>query len=238
MYSRTNQTEKEFALYKSSAEGACGQGGRRSAGRADGQFGLQQSRVGGPWLARTVRAPREYAQVLDRYLSRLVAMQRLPDALELLRGELDRNPQDPGLYEKLAQFLEQNRLNAHEEEVYQRAIEQFQETSLGTGWYAKLARFYLRQRRNADYSALSRKVTGIFSGTDLEEYLNQAPAPDSSLALEVDRYAHDRFPHDLTFVRNLLGALSQRSALSTQMTAEKLSLGALGGVRRSARPVV
>jgi len=48
----------------------------------------------------------DYARVLDRYLSRLVAMQKLPDALALLRGELDRNPQDPGLYDKLAEFLE------------------------------------------------------------------------------------------------------------------------------------
>ena len=34
--------------------------------------------------------------------------------------------------------------------------------------------------------------------------MRNAPAPDASLALEVNRYAHDRFPHDLTFVRNLL----------------------------------
>jgi tetratricopeptide (TPR) repeat protein len=221
VYSRTNQTEKEFALYQSllkelaakadgvplGAEGAAYS--KPVGGQASTQVAAQPSAdadASSPQAAESTGKARssEYAQVLDRYLSRLVAMQRLPDALELLRGELDRNPQDPGLYEKLAQFLEQNRLNAHQEEVYQRAIEQFQDTSFSTGWYAKLARFYLRQRRNADYDALSRKVTGIFSGTELEEYLRQAPAPDSSLALEVNRYAHDRFPHDLTFVRNLL----------------------------------
>jgi tetratricopeptide (TPR) repeat protein len=224
VYSRTNQSEKEFALYKTLL--------KELAAKADGvPLGEPGSTYSMPIGAETISPPvavnapadadadatppqkakpaggarsAEYAQVLDRYLSRLVAMQRLPDALAVLRGELDRNPQDPGLYEKLASFLEQNRLNAHEEEVYQRAIEQFQDNTLSTGWYAKLARFYLRQRRNADYGALSRKVTGIFSGTDLEEYLRQAPAPDTSLALEVDRYAHDRFPHDLTFVRNLL----------------------------------
>jgi tetratricopeptide (TPR) repeat protein len=222
VYSRTHQAEKEFALYKTLL--------KELAAKADGvplgEPGSAYSKpVGGetisspvavnadgdadatpPQKAKTAGSARstEYAQVLDRYLSRLVAIERLPDALELLRGELDRNPQDPGLYEKLASFLEQNRLNAHQEEVYQRAIEQFQDNTLSTGWYAKLARFYLRERRKADYSALSRKVTGIFSGTELEEYLRQAPAPDSSLALEVDRYAHDRFPHDLTFVRNLL----------------------------------
>ncbi|MGA7832216.1 MAG: hypothetical protein WCA21_14760 [Terracidiphilus sp.] len=200
VYSRTDQAEKEFALYKSLLA--------ELASKADGvplgTTGAAYSKAVCSQSAENARCG-DYGQVLDRYLSRLVAMERLPDALQVLRGELDRNPQDPGLYEKLAQFLDQNRLNENEEEVYQRAIAQFQQTSFATEWYAKLARFYLRQRREAEYSALSHKVTGIFSGTDLEEYLNQAPAPDWTLSLEVNRYAHDRFPHDLTFVRNLLG---------------------------------
>ncbi len=195
LYSKTHQTEKEFALYQTLL--------KELAAKADGvplgEEGAAYSKPVDGQAAGNTRSV-EYAQVLDRYLARLVAMQRLPDALELLRGELDRNPQDPGLYEKLASFLEQNRLNEHQEEVYQRAIEQFQDT----GWYAKLARFYIHEKRKADYSALSRKVTGIFSGTELEEYLHQAPAPDSSLSLEVNRYAHDRFPHDLAFVHNLI----------------------------------
>jgi tetratricopeptide (TPR) repeat protein len=221
VYSRTNQAEKEFALYKDLLKelaakadgvplGAPGAAYSKPVdGTASAPTGADSLAAAGTSAAETETSTgkarsSEYAQVLDRYLSRLVAMQRLPDALAILRGELDRNPQDPGLYEKLAEFLEQNRLNEHEEEVYQRAIEQFQDTSFATGWYSKLARFYLRQRRAADYSALSRKVAGIFSRTELEEYLSQAPAPDRTLALEVNRYAHDRFPHDLTFVRNLL----------------------------------
>lgn len=237
VYSRTKQTDKEFALYSNLLQ--------ELAARADGvplgAPGSAYSKVVGgqgrtainstkpansseeanPPAKKSTAAARsaQYAQVLDRYLSRLVALQRLPDALVVLRGELDHNPQDPGLYDKLAQFLEQNRLNAHEEEVYQRAIDQFQNTSFGTEWYAKLARFYLRQRRSADYSALSHKVTGIFSGTDLEQYLSAAPAPDTRLALEVDRYASQRFPHDLTFVRNLLG---QYRRSKQQAEVEKL----------------
>jgi predicted Zn-dependent protease len=245
VYSRTNQAEKEFALYRSllmelaaKADGVpLGAPGETyskpvyaqpviispvvnptadTGAEADADGNAPPPRKAKP--ARNSRS-QEYAQVLDRYLSRLVAMQKLPGALALLRGELDRNPQDPGLYEKLAEFLEQNRLNAHEEDVYQRAIEQFQETGLGMGWYAKLARFYLRQRRNADYSALSKKVIGTFSGTELEEYLRAAPAPDRTLALEVDRYAHDRFPHDLTFVRRLLAQYRLRHQ---QQEVEKL----------------
>jgi Flp pilus assembly protein TadD len=214
VYSKTSQVEKEFALYQSLL--------KELAAKADGvplgsPGAMYSKRVGGG-SAENARST-EYAQVLDRYLSRLVAAKKLPDALQVLRGELDRNPQDPGLYEKLAEFLEQNQLNAHQEEVYQRAIEQFQGTSFGTGWYAKLARFYIRQKRNADYSSISKKVAQVFSGTDLEEYLRSAPAPDKRLALEVDRFAHDRFPHDLTFVRNLLAQYRSRKQ---QSEVEKL----------------
>jgi len=245
VYSRTNQPEKEFALYRGLL--------KELAAKADGvPLGVPGPAYSKPVYAQpaaispaanppaatdaesdadTNEAPSQnvqpasnarsadYARVLDRSLSRLVAVEKLPDALALLRGELDRNPQDPGLYEKLAEFLEQNRLNAHEEDVYQRAIEQFQDTVFGMGWYGKLARFYLRQRRNADYSALSKKVIATFSGTDLEDYLREAPAPDNTLALEVDRYAHDRFPHDLTFVRNLLAQYRTRRQ---QSEVEKL----------------
>ena len=214
VYSRTNQAKKEFDLYKSLL--------KELAARADGvplgEQAATSARSAGDGPSMTARSS-EYAQVLDKYLSRLVSLGRLPDALEVLRGELDQNPQDPGLYDKLAKFLEQNRLNAREEEVYQRAIAQFQSTSFGTAWYSRLARFYLRQRRAADYSALTHKVTGIFSGTELESYLSQAPAPDRTLALEVDLYANSRFPHDLTFVRALL---SQYRARKQRDEVEKL----------------
>ncbi|MDR3776749.1 MAG: hypothetical protein P4K97_07620 [Terracidiphilus sp.] len=230
VYSRTNQADKEFALYRSllkeladKADGVpLGEPGTAYSKPVEDRLSLPATvEAGAPEATEAAGKARsaQYAQVLDRYLSRLVAMQKLPDALTLLRGELDRNPQDPGLYEKLASFLEQNSLNAREEEVYQKAIDQFQNTSFGTGWYGKLARFYLRQKRTVDYAALSHKVVGIFSGTELEEYLRQAPAPDKRLALEVNLYAHERFPHDLTFVRNLL---AQYRARKQQAEVEKL----------------
>lgn len=183
-YGRTHQTEQELALYQSLLKEL-------------------SARAGGVPLGPESGAPhsQEYAQVLDRYLSRLVELKHLPDALNVLRGQLDSNPQDPGLYQRLADFLQQNQLDAAEEAVYQRAVEQFQDT----GWYAKLARFYIRQRRNAAYHDLMQKVAQIFSGTVLEQFLEQAPAPNQRLAFEVNLYAHQRFPHDLRFVEALLG---------------------------------
>jgi cellulose synthase operon protein C len=83
------------------------------------------------------RSP-EYARVLERYLARLVQMKQIPPALAVLSREIERNPDDPGLYERLAVFLDQNRLGSQQEEVYRRALARFSDKS----WYDKLARFY------------------------------------------------------------------------------------------------
>ena len=144
-----------------------------------------------------------YESVLDRYLSRLTSLKRLPQALEVLRHELDRNPNDPGLYEKLAQFLQQNQLDARIEEVYRRAMQQFPDRT----WYHKLAHYYIRQRRDSDLDALTQQVVRIFTGTELENYFQEAVIGSGPhLYLQFNLYANHRFPHDLAFVRNLLYA--------------------------------
>jgi tetratricopeptide (TPR) repeat protein len=145
------------------------------------------------------RSP-EYQRVLDRYISRLVSLHLIPAALVVWRQELDRNPNDPGLYEKFATFLEGNQLGTEEEAIYKRAIQQFQ----GTNWYHKLARWYLRKKRDQDLQALSQQVLQIFSGSDLEAYLRNAYGMPPQLDLRFNQMAHERFPHNLTFVHNLL----------------------------------
>ena len=122
-----------------------------------------------------VRSP-EYQRVLDRYISRLVSLRQVPAALAVWRQELDRNPNDPGLYEKFAAFLEGNQLGTEEEAVYKRAIQQFP----GTNWYHKLARWYLRKKRDQDLQALSQQVLQIFSGSDLEAYLRDVSGMPSA----------------------------------------------------------
>jgi Tfp pilus assembly protein PilF len=145
------------------------------------------------------RSP-EYQRVLDRYIARLVSLRQIPAALTVWRQELDRNPNDPGLYEKFAAFLEGNQLGTEEEAVYKRAIQQFQ----GTGWYYKLARWYLRKKREQDLQGLSQQVLQIFSGSDLEAYLRDVSGMPLELNLHFNQLAHQRFPHNLAFVRNLL----------------------------------
>jgi cellulose synthase operon protein C len=149
-----------------------------------------------------------YSGVLERYLSRLAALKQLPQALQILRREVDRNPNDPGLYERLAQFLDQNQLGAQEEEVYKRAIQQFPDRS----WYHKLARLYLRHKRNDEFENLSNQVVKIFAGSELESYFDDVVGRSGTfgpqLYLRLNLGASQRFPHDQAFVRNLLSAYS------------------------------
>lgn len=157
-------------------------------------------------------APRspDYARVLDRYVSRLVGLDRLPDAVRVYVGQLAANPEDPGIYERMAAFLEANRLTAQLEGVYRQAMTRFDDAS----WSHKLGRWYLRQERQAEFEQLTRDVVDSFAGTELDGYFNQVaagPAMTDQLYLRLNQYAYERFPHDLAFVRNLLGAYRRQS---------------------------
>ncbi len=146
----------------------------------------------------------EYARVLERYLARLVELKQILPALAVLRREIDHNPNDAGLYERLAVFLQQNRLEAEQEEVYRRAIARFSDRS----WYHKLASYYLRNKRHAEFEALTRQAVQIFSGTDLERYFQSVVGGTPDLYLRLNLYANERFPHNPVFVHNLLSAYS------------------------------
>ena len=154
-----------------------------------------------------VAGSQEYQRVLERYLGRLTATDELPEALAVLRKELDRNPNDPLLYERLANFLQQNDLSAQQEEVYSQAIQKFQDR----GWYDKLARLYLREKKREAFAELTKKVTDIFEGTTLESYFAQVNGGGPQLFLELNLYAHQRFPHDEVFVTHLLTAYRSKT---------------------------
>jgi lipopolysaccharide biosynthesis regulator YciM len=217
-YARTNQSAREFALYDTLLV--------ELAKRADGMpLGAlpppkpppsenQDNKT--PAQYDALRSP-DYARVLDRYVARLVSLKRTRDALAIYRREIDRNPADPGLYDTLAAFLEQNDMGAEIEAVYKRAIAQFQDHS----WQHKLARWYLRQKRQADVARLTRDVVKVFSGTELDEYFREIVSPAQpvgpALYLQLNLYAHQRFPHYLAFARNLLTAYS--SGPTTDMAA-------------------
>ncbi|HEU0124005.1 MAG TPA: hypothetical protein VFQ91_25965, partial [Bryobacteraceae bacterium] len=191
-HARLNQTQPEFALYDALLNELAGKAGRVPIGENAG----------------SARNP-DYPRVLDRYIARLVAMKQPAQALTLYRRELDRNPNDPGLYERLAAFLEQNKMTGEIEATYRRAIQQFPDKS----WSHKLARFFLRQKMNAQFDQFSREAAAAFSGTELQAYLSasaQQGSLDPVLYLQVNLYAYRRFPHHLPFVKNLMAAYESK----------------------------
>jgi len=147
------------------------------------------------------RSP-EYSRVLERYLARLVQLKEIPQALGVLRREIDHNPDDPGLYERLATFLQQNNLSTEEEEVYRRAFAHFSDPS----WYSKLARLYLRYRKYSQLEQLTKDAVKQFDGSVLETYFANVGTSTPAIYVRLNQYANERFPHNPYFVRNLLQA--------------------------------
>lgn len=230
-YARQRDTKGEFALYDRilSELGAQTAGmpltsaaasDRRPAGEAaqpqegateEAAKKVEKSRAfevgAGQPVGVFIAGSQDYQRLLERYLGRLTATGQLPQALSVLRKELDRNPNDPLLYERLANFLQQNNLSAQQEEVYNQAIQKFQDR----GWYDKLARLYLREKKREAFASLTKQVVGIFQGTELEDYFSQVRGGGPQLVLQLNLYAHQRFPHDEVFVNNLLAAYKAKA---------------------------
>jgi cellulose synthase operon protein C len=160
-----------------------------------------------------------YARTLDLAVSRLTGLGRLPAALALFAREIRRNPDDPGLYERLAGFLSTNGLGERVEAVYRQAMARFEDRS----WEHRLGRFYLRSQKRSELESLTREAVDAFSGLEVEEYFRTVNpgAVDAQLYLQLNLYAHQRFPHNLTFVRNLLNAY-RNPATSNPTAASEL----------------
>ena len=52
--------------------------------------------------------------------------------------------------------------------MYRLAMSHFSDQS----WYDKLARFYLRYKREAEFDQLTRDAVAAFKGSELEQYFN------------------------------------------------------------------
>ncbi|MBI1355624.1 MAG: hypothetical protein GC160_14900 [Acidobacteria bacterium] len=213
-YARQERVEDELAVY----ERLLGELAARADGAPLGPGAVEPLSYS-PGPRPPLRSP-EYARTLDRAVSRLTSLGRLSDALALYAREIARNPDDPGLYERLAGFLAANGLAARVEAVYKQAMEQFQDRS----WEHKLGRFYLRAQKRAELEALTRQAADSFSGQELEEYFQTVNpgALDAQLFLQLNRYAHERFPHNLSFVRNLLSAYRNPATRDEAAWAELL----------------
>jgi hypothetical protein len=78
----------------------------------------------------------------------------------LFRKELERNTDEEALYGAVCEYLNQHRFFNEEMETYQQAINRFNKAA----WYDKLARWYLRQKRQDGLCDAFEEVCGCVCG--------------------------------------------------------------------------
>ena len=156
-----------------------------------------------------------YAEVLERHVASLAREKRSEDILTLYANELKKYPDEQGLYEQMLQWLGQTNLFEEQLKVYKEALAKFP-TPL---WRDRLARWFLRRERKQEFETFSRELLERLSDRELQAYLTQfigsnaganASNFDAQLYLGLYTLAHERFPHNLSFVRGLLKFYSAR----------------------------
>ena len=150
----------------------------------------------------------DYETVLQRYVSSLAKDNRTNDILALYASEIKKYPGEQGLYEQMLQWLGQTNLVDEQLRVYQEALRAFPSTT----WRDRLARWYVRQQRTKEFEALSRDVIAKVDDAEAEKYLREfidSKGFDSQLYFALYSVAHQRFPHNLNFVKGLLSFYSE-----------------------------
>lgn len=152
----------------------------------------------------------EYETVLQRYVASLANDNRTSDILAVYSSEIKKYPDEQGLYEQMLQWLGQTNMVDEQLRVYQEALRAFPSTT----WNDRLARWYVRQQRTKDFEALSRDVIGKLDDAEAEKYLKEfidskVASFDARLYLALYSVAHQRFPHNLNFVKGLLRFYSE-----------------------------
>jgi tetratricopeptide (TPR) repeat protein len=160
-----------------------------------------------------------YASVLERHVASLARENRSESILALYANEAKKYPDEQGLYEQMLQWLGQTNLFEEQLKVYKEALAKFPTTI----WRDRLARWFLRRERKQEFETFSRELLEQLSDRELQDYLTQfvgsnasadASTFDAQLYLGLYTLAHERFPHNLSFVRGLLKFYSAHGHLS------------------------
>ena len=151
-----------------------------------------------------------YETVLQRYVASLARDNRTSDILAVYASEIKKYPDEETLYEQMLQWLGQTNMVDEQLRVYQEALRAFPSTT----WYERLARWYVRQQRGKEFEALSRDLIAKLDDAEVERYLREFSDSklanfDAQLNLALYSVAHQRFPHNLNFVKGLLRFYSE-----------------------------
>lgn len=149
-----------------------------------------------------------YADVLEIYVDSLAKEKKTAEILALYSNEIAKYPNEEWLYEKRLAWLEQTNLTGEQLQLYKDAAARFQTS----GWRDKLARFFVREKRDDDFAALSEDLVGKLNDAEVQNYLAQfvdgkgssSKKFEEQLYLKLYQTAHTRFPHNTFFTGGLL----------------------------------
>ena len=148
-----------------------------------------------------------YSEILKRYVAVLNKDKQTEKILALYSNEINKYPDEQWLYEQRLEWLEQTNLVDEQLKVYQAAIARFKTRN----WEDKLARWFLRQSREQEFAEFSQDLIRKLNDSDTQNYLTEfvetkvgAFGFDDALYLKLYTAAHERFPHNISFVNGLL----------------------------------
>ena len=146
-----------------------------------------------------------YADTLARYIALLSKEKKVAKIHEIYSNEIVKYPAQEWLYEQRLSWLEQTNLFNEQLQIYKNTLERFPTNN----WRDKLARWFIRNKKQSELEAFSADLVGKLNDDETEEYLrviigNDANIFDEKLYLALYETAHRRFPHNLDFVKHLL----------------------------------
>ena len=148
-----------------------------------------------------------YAGVLEIYVESLAKEKKTAEILALYSGEIAKYPTEEWLYEQRLTWLEQTNFTDEKLAFYKTALARFPTNN----WRDKLARFFVREKRNDEFAALSEDLVGTLNDAEIQNYLAQfidgkvsSYEFDKQLYLKLYQSAHVRFPHNASFINGLL----------------------------------
>ncbi len=145
-----------------------------------------------------------YQEVLEKYVASFANEKKTADILALYSNEIAKYPDEEWLYEQRLRWLEQTNLTAEQLEVYKTALARFQTND----WRDRLARFFVRNKRNVEFTEFSEDLVDKLDDSDTREFLSEfargnvsATEFEKQLYLKLYQSAHARFPHNAWFYK-------------------------------------
>jgi tetratricopeptide (TPR) repeat protein len=108
-----------------------------------------------------------YGQVLELLVDSLAKDKRTAEIIEVYSNQISKHADAEWLYEARLNWLDQTNLTDDQLAAYKQALDKFQTSS----WRDKLARWFLRKDRGADFEKFSTDVVSRLDEAETQDYL-------------------------------------------------------------------